>query len=102
LGSFRGVAIASNILINSQNARRYNVGVSLTNKYPMSEPLRLYKYFSPDKLVFFENCLVLLTPTIYLNDPWDFLPGGRVASEAEIQKVWLESERQIAQTSIIF
>ena len=67
----------------------------------MSEPLRLFKYFSPDKLVFFENCLVLLTPPIYLNDPWDFLPGGRVASEEEIQKACLENERHIAQTSII-
>ncbi len=61
----------------------------------------LFKYLSPDKLDFFEKSLVLLTPPKYLNDPWDFLPGGRVASEEEILKVWRENERNIAQTSII-
>jgi len=53
------------------------------------------------KLVFFENCLVLPTPPIYLNDPWDFLPKGRLPSEDEILKVWCEIETDISRASII-
>lgn len=67
----------------------------------MNETPGLFKYLSPDKLVFFENCLVLLTPPIYLNDPWDFLPKGRVPSEDEILKVWREIEADIARSSVI-
>ena len=44
----------------------------------------LFKCFSPDKLDFFENRLVLLTPPKFLNDPWDFLPKGRTLTNDEI------------------
>lgn len=67
----------------------------------MNETRGLFKSLSADKLVFFENCLVLLTPPIYLNDPWDFLPKGRVPSEDEILKVWREVETDIAHSSVI-
>jgi hypothetical protein len=67
----------------------------------MKETPGLFKYLSPEKLVFFENRLVLLTPPIYLNDPWDFLPKGRVPSEDEILKVWREIEADIARSSVI-
>jgi hypothetical protein len=65
------------------------------------ENVGLFKYLDPSKLVFFENCLVLLTPPIYLNDPWDFLPKGRVPSEEEILKVWRELETEVARSSLI-
>jgi Protein of unknown function (DUF2971) len=68
---------------------------------PMNETVGLFKYLDASKLVFFENCLVLLTPPIYLNDPWDFLPKGRVPSEDEILKVWREIETDIARSSVI-
>lgn len=67
----------------------------------MNETFGLFKYLSPEKLVFFEDRLVLLTPPIYLNDPWDFLPKGRVPSEDEILKVWREVETDIAHSSVI-
>jgi hypothetical protein len=67
----------------------------------MKETPGLFKYLSPDKLVFFENCLVLLTPPIYLNDPWDFRPKGRIPSEEEILKAWQEHESDIACSSVI-
>jgi len=67
----------------------------------MRETFSLFKYLSPDKLVFFENQLVQLTPPIYLNDPWDFLPKGRIPSEVEINRVWLEVERNVAQSSVL-
>ena len=67
----------------------------------MNETPGLFKYLSPDKLVFFENRLVLLTPPIYLNDPWDFRPNGRFPSEEEILKVWKENESDIARSSVI-
>ena len=67
----------------------------------MNETPGLFKYLSPDKLVFFENCLVLLTPPIYLNDPWDFRPKGRMPSEEEILKAWQEHESDIARSSVI-
>jgi hypothetical protein len=67
----------------------------------MKETSGLFKYLSPDKLVFFENRLVLLPPPIYLNDPWDFLPKGRVPSEDEILKVWHEIEMENTRSSVI-
>ncbi len=67
----------------------------------MKETPGLFKYLSPDKLVFFEDRLVLLTPPIYLNDPWDFRPKGRVPSEEEILKAWQENESDIAHSSVI-
>jgi hypothetical protein len=59
----------------------------------------LFKYFSPDKLTFFENRLVLLTPPKFLNDPWDFLPQGRTATDEEIFREWQKIENEIAQSS---
>ncbi|MDD5138842.1 MAG: hypothetical protein PHY43_01115 [Verrucomicrobiales bacterium] len=49
----------------------------------------LFKYFPPDKMDFFENRLVLLTPPKFLNDPWDFFAertnangaGGKAATQ---------------------
>lgn len=67
----------------------------------MKESAGLFKYLDPSKLLFFENCLVLLTPPIYLNDPWDFLPKVRVPTENEILKAWQENERDIALSSVI-
>jgi len=61
----------------------------------------LFKYLDASKLVFFENCLVLLTPPAHLNDPWDFLPKGRVPSEDEILQAWREIETEIARSSVI-
>lgn len=61
----------------------------------------LFKYFTPDKLTFFENGLVLLTPPKYLNDPWDFLPQGRTATDEEIFREWRKLESEIAQSSVI-
>ena len=61
----------------------------------------LFKYFTPDKLTFFENTLVLLTPPKYLNDPWDFLPQGRTATNEEIFREWRKLESEIAQSSVI-
>lgn len=62
---------------------------------------RLFKYLSSDKLVFFENRLVLLTPPIYLNDPWDFLPKGRNPTKEEILKVSRDVEMENARASVI-
>ena len=67
----------------------------------MKETGGLFKYLSPDKMVFFENRLVLLTPPVYLNDPWDFLPKGRIPSEAEIMAVWRELEATGGHSSVI-
>ena len=69
----------------------------------MNEPLGLFKYLSPDsdKLVLFENRLVLLTPPIYLDDPWDFRPKGRFPSEDEILQAWREMEANIAGSPVI-
>ena len=67
----------------------------------MDETLGLFKYLSPDKIVFFENRLVLLTPPVYLNDPWDFLPRGRTPSEDEIREVWRELEATLGRSSVI-
>jgi hypothetical protein len=61
----------------------------------------LFKYLDASKLGLFENCLVLLTPPIYLNDPWDFLPKGRIPSEDELLRVWREIEKDIARASVI-
>lgn len=66
----------------------------------MKETTGLFKYLDASKLIFLENCLVLLTPPIYLNDPWDFLPKGRVPSEDEILKVWREVETDIERSSV--
>jgi hypothetical protein len=68
---------------------------------PMNETVGLFKYLNASKLDFFEQGLVLLTPPIYFNDPWDFLPKGRVPSEAEILNVWREIETDIAGSSVI-
>jgi hypothetical protein len=59
----------------------------------------LFKYFPADKLVFFENRLVLLTPPKFLNDPWDFLPKGKTPTDEEIIKEWQKLEKEIAQSS---
>jgi len=67
----------------------------------MNESSGLFKYLSPDKLVFFEHRLVLLTPPVYLNDPWDFLPKGRIPSEDEILEVWRELEAAVGRSSAI-
>jgi hypothetical protein len=67
----------------------------------MDETLGLFKYLSPDKIVFFENGLVLLTPPVYLNDPWDFLPKGTIPSEDEIMGVWREVEATVGHSSVI-
>ena len=67
----------------------------------MNETVGLFKYLDASKLVFFEKCRVLLTPPVYLNDPWDFLPKGRIPSEDEIKKAWQELEAIIAQSSVI-
>jgi len=61
----------------------------------------LFKYLDASKLIFFEKRLLLLTPPKYLNDPWDFLPKGRIPSEDETLKIWLENEKQIARSSAI-
>jgi len=61
----------------------------------------LFKYFDPSKLDFFEKGLLLLTPPIYMNDPWDFRPKGRTPSEAEIRQAWLENESEIAPASVL-
>ncbi len=57
----------------------------------------LFKYFTPDKLTFFENRLVLLTPPKYLNDPWDFLPKGRILTDEEIVREWQKWEKENAE-----
>lgn len=67
----------------------------------MNDGEGLFKYLDASKLAFFENCLVLLTPPIYLNDPWDFLPKGRVPSQGEILKVWRELETEVVRSSVI-
>lgn len=59
----------------------------------------LFKYFPPDKLDFFENRLVLLTPPIFLNDPWDFLQKGQTATCKIIYREWQKIEKEIAQSS---
>lgn len=61
----------------------------------------LFKYFPPDKLEFFEKSLVLLTPPKYLNDPWDFFPQGRTATDEEIFREWQKLESEIEQSSLI-
>ena len=53
----------------------------------MNESSGLFKYLSPDKIVFFEDRLVLLTPPVYLNDPWDFLPKGATPSEDDAMQI---------------
>ena len=68
---------------------------------PMNETVGLFKYLDESKLVFFEDCLVLLTPPIYLNDPLDFLPKGRIPSEDEILKAWQENERDTVLSSVV-
>ena len=77
------------------------VRTSSTSAHQMDAGPRLFKYLSSDKLVFFENHLVLLTPPIYLNDPWDFLPKGRNPTEEEILKVWRDVEMENAKASVI-
>jgi len=67
----------------------------------MKETPGLFKYLDSSKLVFFEKRLLLLTPPKYLNDPWDFLPKGRIPSEDEILKIWQEIENDIACSSAI-
>src|SRR5258706_3941347 len=57
----------------------------------------LFKYFPPDKLDFFENRLVLLTPPKFLNDPWDFLPKGRNLTDEEITKECQKFEKEMAE-----
>lgn len=57
----------------------------------------LFKYFSPDKLDFFENSLVLLTPPKYLNDPWDFLQKGRIRTDEEITKECQKFEKDMVE-----
>ena len=59
----------------------------------------LFKYFSSEKLAFFEKCLVLLTPPKFLNDPWDFLPKGRTLTDEEINQEWQKWEKEIAESS---
>jgi hypothetical protein len=67
----------------------------------MDSPPSLFKYLSPEKLVFFEDRMVLLTPPVFLNDPWDFLPAGRLASDEEIRKACQQIESEEAKASII-
>jgi hypothetical protein len=59
----------------------------------------LFKYFPPDKLDFFENRLVLLTPPKFLNDAWDFLPKGRTATYEETFREHQKIEKEIAKSS---
>ncbi len=61
----------------------------------------LFKYLSPAKFEFFEKCLLSLTPPIYFNDPWDFLPKGQAVSEAQLLEAPEIVEAAIAQASVI-
>ena len=47
----------------------------------------LFKYFpkDPDKLEWFANGQILLTPPKYFNDPWDFLVRSEPYTDAEIE-----------------
>jgi hypothetical protein len=67
----------------------------------MNDTTCLFKYMDASKLELFEKSLLLLTPPIYLNDPWDFRPRGRTPTEDEIRQVWREIETDISQTSVI-
>ena len=80
---------------------QHDCGHARAERNRMNEAVGLFKYLDASKLVFFERCLVLLTPPIYLNDPWDFLPKGRIPSELEILNVWRESETDIARSAVI-
>lgn len=73
-----------------------NIGI-----YSTKATTGIFKYLSLDKLIFFENRLVLLTPPRFLNDPWDFLPQGRTATEGELFREWQKIEKDIAQSSVI-
>jgi len=55
----------------------------------------LFKYFPPDKLGFFENRQVLLTPPKYLNDAWDFLQKGRIRTDEEIARECQKFEKEM-------
>ena len=54
-----------------------------------SETTGLFKYLAPseEKLFFFENSSVMVTPPMYLNDPWDFLPTTARFTEEEIEQL---------------
>ena len=61
----------------------------------------LFKYLAASKLAFFEKRLLLVTPPIYFNDPWDFRPKARIVSEAEIREIWRELEKESSGASVI-
>jgi hypothetical protein len=67
----------------------------------MDDIAGLFKYLDVSKLIFFEKGWMLLTPPIYLNDPWDFRLRGRLPSEDEIRKVWREIETDADRTSVL-
>jgi len=59
----------------------------------------LFKYFAPseEKLVLFENSSVMVTPPLYLNDPWDFLPTVRSFTKQELEQAGPNVETEYPQ-----
>ncbi|MGA2749152.1 MAG: DUF2971 domain-containing protein [Verrucomicrobiota bacterium] len=54
-----------------------------------SEAPGLFKYLAPseEKLFFFEKSMVMVTPPLYLNDPWDFLPRKPKFTKQEMERL---------------